>query len=60
MGNQSPKLFTIFMCRTDSITLFSIVKSKLKGDLFKLFDNLACYKTINGNVVSVISLLLLA
>lgn len=60
MANQSPKLFTVFMPRTGFITLFGIVKSKLTGDLFKLFDNLACYKTVNGNVVSVVRLLLLA
>ena len=59
-GNQSPKLFTVFMPRSEFITLFGIVQSKHMGDLFKLFDNLACYKTVNGNVVSVIRLLLLA
>ena len=53
-GNQSPKLFTVFMPRTEFITLFGIVKSKLTGDLFKLFDNLACYKTDDGDLVSVI------
>ena len=53
-GNQSPKLFMVFMPRTEFITLFGIVKSKLIDDLFKLFDNLACYKTLkNGNVVSI-------
>ena len=60
MENQRHKLFTVFMRRTDFIMLLSIVQSKLKGDLFKLFDNLACYKTVNGNVASVVSLLLLA
>ena len=49
-GDQSPKFFLEFMPRTEFITLFGIVKSKLTGDLFKLFDNLACYKTVNGNV----------
>ena len=60
-GGQSPKLFTVFMPRTEFITLFGIVKSKLTGDLFKLFDNLACYNTAaNGALVSVIRLLLVA
>ena len=59
MANQSPKLFTVFMPRTKFITLFEIVKSKLKGDPFQLFNNLACYKMDSGNIVSVISLLLL-
>lgn len=59
-GNQSPKLFTVFMPRTEFITLFGIVRSKLTGDLFKLFNNLACYKTDDGNLVSVTRLLLLA
>lgn len=51
-GDQSPKFFSEFMPRTEFITLFGIIKSKLTGDLFKLFDNLACYKTVNGNVQS--------
>ena len=56
-GDQSPKFFLEFMPRTEFITLFGIVKSKLAGDLFKLFDNLACYKTFSGNVQSVTRLL---
>ena len=59
-ADQSPKLFTVFMPRTEFISLFGIVKSKLTGDLFTLFNNLACYKTDNGEVVSVSRLLLLA
>lgn len=33
------------MPRTDFSTLFEQVKSKLPGDLFSLFDSLACYAT---------------
>lgn len=55
--DQSPKLFMEFMPRTEFITLFGIVKSKLTGDLFKLFDNLACYTTIDGKTESVTRLL---
>ena len=58
-GDQSPKFFTVFMPRTEFITIFGIVKSKLTGDLFKLFESLACYKTVDGNVVSVTELPLL-
>lgn len=43
--DQSPKLFTAFMPRTDFNTLFQIVRSKLPGDLFSLFNTLACYNT---------------
>ena len=56
-GDQSPKFFMEFMPRTEFTTLFGIVKSKLTGDLFKLFDNLACYKTVNGEPQSVGQLL---
>lgn len=50
--DQSPKLFITFMPRTDFNTMFQIVKPKLTGDLFSLFDTLACYKTEkSGNVV---------
>lgn len=55
--NQSSKFFVKFMSRIEFNILFEIVKSKLTGDLFKLFDNLACYKTINENVQSVTRLL---
>lgn len=58
--NQSPKLFSPFMPRTEFITLFGIVKAKLKGDLFELFNNLACYKRDNGKTQSVSQLPLLA
>ena len=42
--DQSPKMFTTFMPRTEFNTMFQIVKSKLPGDLFSLFNILACYK----------------
>nr|POE49463.1 hypothetical protein CFP56_50380 [Quercus suber] len=41
---SSPKIFTTFMPRTEFNTMFQQVSSKLKGDLFTLFDSLACYK----------------
>lgn len=53
--DQSPKLFLVFMPRTEFNTIYGQVKSKLQGDLFDLFNSLACYMTdANGNVVLVI------
>ena len=46
--DQSPKSFIAFMPRTEFNTLFEIVKTKLPGDLFSLFNILACYKTDRG------------
>lgn len=43
--DQSPKFFITFMPRTEFNTMFQIIKSKLTGDLFSLFNVLACYKT---------------
>lgn len=43
--DESPKLMTTFMPRTEFNTMFKQVKSKFSGDLFKLFEVLACYKT---------------
>lgn len=43
--DQSPKLFIAFMPRTEFNTLYKQVKSKFPGDLFTLFNSLACYKT---------------
>ena len=49
--DQSPKLFITFMPRTEFNTMFQIIKPKLPGDLFSLFDTLACYNTDkSGNV----------
>jgi hypothetical protein len=45
IGDESPKLRLTFMPRTEFNTMYNQVKSKLKGDLFALFDTLACYKT---------------
>lgn len=42
--DMSPKLFITFMPRTEFNTLFGLVKSSLPGDLFALFNILACYK----------------
>lgn len=42
--DQSPKLFTTFMPRTEFNTIYQQVKSKLCGDLFELIRVLACYK----------------
>ena len=50
--DQSPKLFLTFMPRTEFNTIYQQVESKIKGDLFTLFNSLACYKTNkNGEVV---------
>lgn len=52
-ADESPKLRTAFMPRTDFNTLFKQVESKLPGnDLFSLFNILACYKTNNKGQVS--------
>ena len=49
--NESPKLRVVFMPRTEFKTIYGQVKSKLPGDLFSLFNSLACYQTnANGNV----------
>lgn len=42
--DESPKLYMTFMPRTEFNTLFEQVKSKIPGDLFDLFNILACYK----------------
>ena len=52
-ADESPKLRTAFMPRTDFNTLFKQVESKVPGDdLFSLFNILACYKTNNKGQVS--------
>ena len=43
--DQSPKLMLTFMPRTEFNTIFKQVSSKIPGDLFNLFNSLACYKT---------------
>ena len=43
--DASPKLIHPFMPRTEFNTLYEQVKTKLPGDLFTLFNSLACYKT---------------
>ena len=50
--DQSPKLFIASMPRTEFNTMFQIVKPKLTGDFFSLFNILACYNTEqSGKVV---------
>ena len=52
LPDQSPKLFLTFMPRTEFNTIYQQVKSKIQGDLFTLFNSLACYKTnSDGDVV---------
>ena len=46
--DQSAKLMLAFMPRTEFNTIFQQVKSKLPGDLFTLFESLACYKSREG------------
>ena len=41
--DQSPKLFLTFMPRTEFNTIYKQVKTKIPGDLFNLFNSLACY-----------------
>ena len=63
LGSEtSPKVFETFMPRTEFNTIFSTqVKSKIPGDLYDLFNTLACYKRDdNKDVVSVPRLFLLA
>jgi hypothetical protein len=43
--NASPKIDITIMPRTDFNTMFKQVSKKLGGDLFQLFDVLACYKS---------------
>ena len=51
-ADGSPKLRLTFMPRTEFNTIFQQVKSKIPGDLFTLFNSLACYTTSsNGDVV---------
>lgn len=48
---QSPKLLFTFMPRTEFNTIYQQVQSKIPGDLFNLFNCLACYteeKDYNG------------
>jgi hypothetical protein len=51
-GDESPKLRSSFMPRTEFNTIYNQVKSKFKGDLFALFDVLACYKTDSEGIAS--------
>ena len=52
LPDQSPKLFLTFMPRTEFNTIYQQVKSKIQGDLFTLFNSLACYTTnSNADVV---------
>ncbi|KAH8645958.1 hypothetical protein BGZ60DRAFT_554916 [Tricladium varicosporioides] len=46
--DESPKLMITFMPRTEFNTIFQQVKSKIPGDLFTLFNSLACYKVENS------------
>lgn len=48
------------MPRTDFNTIYKQVQPKLQGDLFTLFDSLACYRTEGGTIASVTTPLLLA
>lgn len=41
---QSLKMMTTIMPRTEFNTIFQQVKSKIPGDLFNLFNSLACYE----------------
>lgn len=50
-SDQSPKLRTGFMPRTEFNSIYKQVKSKIPGDLFTLFNSLACYKTVDKKVV---------
>lgn len=45
---ESPKLLITYMPRTDFNTIFAQVKARVPGDLFKLIEHLACYKTDKG------------
>nr|POF22266.1 hypothetical protein CFP56_36351 [Quercus suber] len=40
---DSPKTYTTFMPRTEFNTMFAQVQAKLPGDLFNLFNSLACF-----------------
>jgi len=49
VSTKSPKLYTAFMPRTEFNTIYQQVRSKIPGDLFTLFDSLACYTTEEGD-----------
>lgn len=44
--DESPKLRSTFMPRTEINTLYKQVHEKIPGDIFNLFNTLACYKTV--------------
>ena len=44
-ADQSPKLFLVFMPRTEFNTLYGQVKSKVPGNLFNISNFLAYYET---------------
>ncbi|KAI1743055.1 hypothetical protein F4680DRAFT_391563 [Xylaria scruposa] len=48
--DQSPKLLFQFMPRTEFNTIFQQVRTKMPGDLFSIFNILACYKLQNGKL----------
>lgn len=50
-SDTSPKLFLTFMPRTEFNTIYQQVRSKIPGDLFTLFNSLACYKTDDSGKV---------
>ena len=50
LRDESPKAFQTFMPRTEFNTIYKMVKSSFKGDLFDLFNNLACYTTKRGDL----------
>ncbi|KAF3761199.1 hypothetical protein M406DRAFT_73634 [Cryphonectria parasitica EP155] len=46
---ESVKLMTTFMPRTEFNTIFKQVKSKISGDLYDLFNILACYQSAKSS-----------
>ncbi|KAL9084424.1 MAG: hypothetical protein Q9165_008062 [Trypethelium subeluteriae] len=51
-ADTSPKHWLTFMPRTEFNTIYSSVKSKFSGPLFDVFNTLACYKTDQGERVT--------
>ncbi|PLB47919.1 hypothetical protein P170DRAFT_427091 [Aspergillus steynii IBT 23096] len=48
---ESPKMLTPIMPRTDFASIYNDVKSDIKGDLYKLVSVLLCYKNDEGDEV---------
>lgn len=51
MEDQSPKMLTTIMPRTDFVTIFAQVKSSVPGTLYDIVKVLGCYKLDGGSLM---------